>query len=81
MKQFTLAHLIKIQEIILPTFTIEDPLTFVSQEDNSKIAFGSDNDFFSIRYSKDSEWEDYILGTEITLNKRTICSIFGYILE
>lgn len=71
---FTLAY--KKSIILPPAFTLNDPLTFVSQEDNSKIVFVSDNDGFSIRYSKDSEWENYVLGTEIILNKRTIRSIY-----
>lgn len=71
MKKFTLAHLIKQKEI----FTLEDPLTFIAEEDNCIIQFGSYEDRFSIRYDKNDSWEHYILGTELTLNKRTICTI------
>lgn len=67
MKKFTLAHLIKTPELVLPSFTLEDPLTFIAEEDDSKIVFGSDNDGFLIRYNKNDEWQDYILGSEIIL--------------
>lgn len=73
MKKFTLAHLIKQQEI----FTLEDPLTFIAEEDNvqiSRLAGFQENQY----YFRTNKNDEYILTDELnqTLNKGEYIQLF-----
>lgn len=82
MKKFTLAHLIK--QNSSPTFTLEDPLTLVSQEDNAVVALyildytpGVQYKLFSNGTTITEGWSTYTSGTTFELNKGDYIQFLG----